>query len=135
MSRRKWSQEFSLLQNQFSAEFGRSNGGQFITVTKSGTNEYHGTVYGFFRNRYLNALDSRQKEDGFVRERNVPGNQFMPREDFFRGGVNVSGPMYLPRFGEGGPSILERQDKLFFFTSYERLQVGLRRRRRRASPR
>ena len=50
--------EFSLLANQFSAEFGRSNGGQFITVTKTGTNEYHGTAYGFFQNRYLNALDN-----------------------------------------------------------------------------
>src|SRR6185369_15502520 len=45
--------EFSLVQNQFSAEFARSNGGQFITVTKSGTNDYHGSTYGFFRSRYL----------------------------------------------------------------------------------
>ncbi len=117
-------QEFSLLQNQFSAEFGRSNGGQFITVTKSGTNDWHGTVYGGFRNRYLNALDSREIEDGKVREKNVPGKQFMPREDFFRGGVNIGGPLHLPRFGEGGPSIYNGKDRLFFFTSYERLQAG-----------
>src|SRR6185436_18512122 len=37
--------EFSLLANQYSAEFARSTGGQFITVTKSGTNEFHGTGY------------------------------------------------------------------------------------------
>ena len=60
--------EFSLLQNQFSAEFGRSNGGQFITVTKSGTNQFHGSFYGFFRNRYLNALDNLQKTAGVIRE-------------------------------------------------------------------
>jgi hypothetical protein len=117
-------QEFSLLQNQFSAEFARSNGGQFITVTKSGTNDYHGTIYGFFRNRYLNALDTREIEEGFVREKNVPDTKFMPREDFFRGGVNFSGPLHLPRFGEGGPSIYNGKDRLFFFTSYERLQAG-----------
>jgi hypothetical protein len=117
-------QEFSLLQNQFSAEFARSNGGQFITVTKSGTNNYHGSTYGFFRSRYLLALDTRQKEEGFVRERNVPGTQFMPLYDSFRGGANIGGPIYLPHFGEGGPRFWSGRDRLFFFTSYERLQVG-----------
>jgi len=116
-------QEFSLLQNQFSAEFARSNGGQFITVTKSGTNDFHGTFYGGIRNRYLNALDTREIEEGFVREKG-PGKKFMPREDFFRGGVNFSGPLHLPRFGEGGPSIYNGKNRLFFFTSYERLQAG-----------
>lgn len=116
--------EFSLLQNQFSAEFGRSTGGQFLTVTKSGTNEYHGSVYGFGRNRFLNALDTREKEDGFVRERNVPGTQFIPRLDLFRGGANLGGPVYFPRFGEGGPGLWSGKNKLFFFTSYERLHVG-----------
>lgn len=116
--------EFSLLQNQFSAEFGRSNGGQFITVTKTGTNDFRGSVYSFFRNRYLNALDVRQIEEGFVREKNVPGTQFMPREDFFRGGFNLGGPVIVPRFGEGGPSLWRGKDKLFFFFSYERLHLG-----------
>ena len=116
--------EFSLLQNQFSAEFGRSNGGQFLTVTKSGTNDYHGSVYGFARNRYLNALDTRQKEENFVRERDVPGTQFMPRFDLFRGGANIGGPIYLPKFGEGMPDVWSGKNKLFFFTSYERLHVG-----------
>src|SRR6185437_11241887 len=75
--------EFSLIQNQFSAEFGRSNGGQFVTVTKSGTNNYHGSFYSFFRNRYLNALDNFQKQAGVNRDRNSPN--FMPRSDYFRG--------------------------------------------------
>src|SRR6185369_4015717 len=114
--------EFSLVQNQFSAEFARSTGGQFITVTKSGSNDFHGSTYGFFRNRFLNALDTRQIEEGFVRERNIPGTQFMPRYDYFRGGGNVGGPVFLPRFGEGGPAIWNGKDKLFFFTSFERLQ-------------
>ena len=114
--------EFSFVQNQFSAEFARSTGGQFITVTKTGSNDFHGSAYGFFRNRYLTALDTRQIEDGFVREKNIPGKQFMPRYDYFRGGGNVGGPVILPSFGEGGPSIWNGKDKLFFFTSLERLQ-------------
>jgi len=117
-------QEFSLLQNQFSAEFARSNGGQFLTVTKTGTNDFHGSAYGFFRNRYLNALDTRQIEEGFVRERDVPGTQFMPRFDFFRGGGNLGGPLYLPKFGEGMPDLWSGKNKLFFFASYERLNTG-----------
>jgi hypothetical protein len=117
-------QEFSLLQNQFSAEFGRSNGGQFITVTKTGTNDFHGSLYGFMRNRYLNALDVRQKEEGFVRERDIPNTQYLPRFDFFRGGGNLGGPVILPKFGEGGPSTWRGKDKLFFFTAYERLHLG-----------
>lgn len=117
-------QEFSLLQNQFSAEFGRSNGGQFITVTKTGSNDFHGSLYGFYRNRFLNALDTRQKEEGFVRERNIPGTQFLPRFDFFRGGGNLGGPIILPKFGEGGPSTWSGKDRLFFYTAYERLHLG-----------
>jgi hypothetical protein len=117
-------QEFSLLQNQFSAEFARSNGGQFLTVTKTGTNDFHGSAYGFFRNRYLNALDTRQIEENFVRQRDVPGTQFMPRFDFFRGGGNLGGPLYLPKFGEGGPTLWNGKNKLFFFGSYERLNTG-----------
>ncbi|HEY6802085.1 MAG TPA: carboxypeptidase regulatory-like domain-containing protein [Pyrinomonadaceae bacterium] len=116
--------EFSLLQNQFSAEFARSNGGQFLTVTKTGTNDFHGSTYAFVRNRFLNALDTRQIEDGFVRERDVPGTQFLPRFDLFRGGANLGGPIYAPHFGEGGPKLWSGKDKLFFFTSYERLHVG-----------
>jgi hypothetical protein len=115
--------EFTLLTNQFSAEFARSNGGNFITVTKSGTNNFHGTAYSFFRNRYLNALDTIVKNAGVTRNR-ADGDLFMPRSDFFRGGGNIGGPVFFPRWGEGGPSLWKLRDKLFFFTSYERLQTG-----------
>jgi Carboxypeptidase regulatory-like domain len=114
--------EFSLLQNQFSAEFGRSNGGQFVTVTKSGTNDYHGTIYGFFRNRYLNALDNFQKQAGVNRDSNSP--DFMPRLDYFRGGFNFGGPVSIPNFTGEDRMFWSGKDKLFFFLSYERLQQG-----------
>ncbi|MBI5282675.1 MAG: carboxypeptidase regulatory-like domain-containing protein, partial [Candidatus Solibacter usitatus] len=50
-------QEFQVLSNGFSAEFGRAMGGVINTVTRSGTNDLHGTLYWFFRNRTLNATD------------------------------------------------------------------------------
>src|SRR6185295_4925516 len=107
--------EFTLLQNQFSAEFARSNGGNFLTVTKSGTNDFHGTAYGFFRNRYLNALDTIQKNAGTNRDRN--SENFMGRSDYFRGGFNIGGPFPLFHFGEGKPDAFKlARDKVFFFT-------------------
>src|SRR6266550_7800792 len=96
--------EFTLLTNQFSAEFARSNGGNFITVTKSGTNNFHGTFHGGIRNRYLNALDTIKKNEGITRNK-ADGDLFMPRSDFFRGGFNIGGPVFFPRVGEGGPSL------------------------------
>src|SRR6201991_1075653 len=85
--------EFNLLTNQASAEFARSSGGQFITVTKSGGNDFHGSVFEFFRNKDLNSLDTLQKLSGMTRETN-------PRLDQNRYGFNIGGPLYLPRFGE-----------------------------------
>jgi Ca-activated chloride channel homolog len=117
--------EFAFVQNQFSAEFGRSTGGQFLTVTKSGTNDFHGSVYGFSRNRYLNALDNAQQIAGVVRENPPPsGATFMPRYDFFRGGVNLGGPVFVPTFGLGARRFYDGRDKLFFYGAYERLQQG-----------
>jgi hypothetical protein len=95
--------EFTLLSNQFSAEFSRSNGGQFITVTKSGTNQFHGTAYGFFQNRRLNALDTQQILGGTTRDTN-------PRSDYSRHGGNIGGPIV--------------KDRLWFFASFERQQTG-----------
>src|SRR5260370_17760663 len=51
-------QNFTILQNQFSPEFGHSTGGQFNTNIMSGSNSFHGTAYEFFQNRNLNAVDN-----------------------------------------------------------------------------
>lgn len=111
--------EFNLLTNQASAEFARSSGGQFITVTKSGGNDFHGSVFEFFRNKDLNALDNLQKISGLTRETN-------PRLDQNRYGFNIGGPLYLPRFGEGGPFTYpwSGKNRLFFFFQFEQNNLG-----------
>ncbi|MBI4752710.1 MAG: TonB-dependent receptor [Acidobacteria bacterium] len=101
--------EFSLLANQYSAEFGRNTGGQFVTTTKSGSNEFHGTGYWYSRNRFLNALDTLQKNAGVIRE-TVPGKSRLARYDENRNGGNIGGPII--------------KDRLFFFTSFEGMQIG-----------
>jgi outer membrane receptor protein involved in Fe transport len=50
-------QEFQVLSSNFAAEYGRAMGGVINTVTKSGSNDLHGTAFWFFRNRTLNARD------------------------------------------------------------------------------
>jgi hypothetical protein len=102
--------EFSLLANQYGAEFARSTGGQFITVTKSGTNNFHGTAFSFFLNRHLNALDTQQKAQGITRSTDISDPNANPRLDNGRFGGNLGGPIL--------------KNKLFFFGMYERTQQG-----------
>src|SRR4029079_358173 len=111
--------EFNLLTNQASAEFARSTGGQFITVTKSGGNDFHGSAFEFFRNKELNALDNLEKLAGVTRETN-------PRYDQNRYGFNIGGPLYLPRFAEGGPTTYpwSGKNRLFFFFQFEQTGLG-----------
>ncbi|MBV9155259.1 MAG: TonB-dependent receptor [Acidobacteriaceae bacterium] len=93
--------EFSILQNQFSPDFGHSSGGQFNQVVKSGTNEFHGTLYEYFENRNLNAADNLNY---------VEGNPLHPRFDNNRFGGNFGGPI--------------KRNKLFFFLDYEYQPIG-----------
>src|SRR5437867_1153353 len=100
--------EFTVLQNQFSAEFGHSSGGQFNTVLKSGTNEIHGVAYEYFQNRKLNAIDEASKR------------QFTP--------TAARPTLTKPRFDQntvggaiGGPII---KNKLFAFGDYDYNPLG-----------
>ena len=51
-------QEFQIITNGYAAEFGRAAGGVVNIVTKSGTNEFHGSAFGYLRNRYIQATNS-----------------------------------------------------------------------------
>ena len=91
-------EEFTLLTNQFSAEFGHSTAGQFITTTRSGTNVFHGTGWWYSQNRHLNALDNLTRST-------TPEGRDKPRFDRNRFGGQLGGPI--------------KKDKIFFFGSYE----------------
>jgi Carboxypeptidase regulatory-like domain/TonB dependent receptor-like, beta-barrel len=108
-------QEFKIQTSTFAPEFGRTPGAQVSIVTRSGTNEFHGTLFEYFRNDVLDA------NDWFNNALRLP-KPALRQNDF--GGV-FGGPLYLPRFGEGGPSFHSRKDRTFFFFSYEGLRLRL----------
>ncbi len=93
--------ELSILQNQYSPDFGHSSGGQFNEIVKSGTNQFHGSLYEYFQNRNLNAADNLSAVDG---------TPLHPRYDNNRFGGTVGGPI--------------KRNKLFFFVDYEYNPVG-----------
>src|SRR5271169_6815745 len=98
--------QFTVLQNQFSPEFGHSSGGQFNQTIKSGTNSYHGRAYEYFQNRNLNAQDSIVAQSQ-VAQGIAP---FNTRYDNNRFGGMIGGPII--------------KNKLFFFTNWEYNPVG-----------
>jgi hypothetical protein len=107
-------QEFKVETSSYAAEFGRSPGAQVILATRSGTNDFHGTLYEYFRNDVLDANDWFSNSRG-------QGRSALRQNDF--GGV-LGGPVLLPRFGEGGRQPwYNGKDRTFFFFSYEGLRL------------
>jgi hypothetical protein len=92
-------QEFQISTQRFSAENGRSQGAAINMITKSGTNQYHGSVFGYFRNSALDTSEKVPNGDGT----STPENPDYSRQ-FFGGSV-------------GGPFI---RNKLFGFFAIER---------------
>jgi outer membrane receptor protein involved in Fe transport len=84
-------QEFQVVSSNFTAEYGRASGGVVNTVTRSGSNDLHGTAFWFFRNRTLNARDRYAS--------------FNPPEVRHQAGASVGGAI--------------RKDKLFYFLNIE----------------
>ena len=95
--------EFQVLTNSYSAEFGKASGGVVNIVTKSGTNEFHGNVFGYFRDKSLNAKDHFEQVDVFgdpIQREKSPFKQYQY-------GATLGGPV--------------KKEKTFFFSSFERL--------------
>jgi hypothetical protein len=90
--------EFTILTSNYSTEYGRSSGGVISAITRSGTNQFHGSAYEFLRN---SALDARNFFDG-------PTIPAFRRNQF---GASAGGPI--------------RKDKTFIFGDYEGLHQAL----------
>lgn len=90
--------EFSVDTNGFKAEYGQAGGGVITFVSKSGTNDVHGTAYDFLRNDDLDA-----------RNFFSPTRSIYKQNDF---GLSGGGPVVIPKVYNG-------RNKTFFFLSYE----------------
>ena len=87
--------EFRVLQNNYTAEYGRNGGGIISVVTKSGGNQFHGSVFDYLRNDALDANSYFNKVNGLDRDV-LKRNQY---------GATLGGPIL--------------KDKLFFFVGYQ----------------
>ena len=102
--------EVSLQTGLFSAEFGRAGGGVFNLITKSGTNDFHGTGRWLILSERFNALTNGDRLGGLTRPSVFTENVF---------GGSIGGPLPLPHFGEGGPTVDSGRDRTFFFFSLQ----------------
>jgi hypothetical protein len=93
--------EFKVQTSTFNAEYGRNPGVLIAINTKSGTSQFHGTVYEFMRN---NKLDARLPFDTTGTTAKLRFNQF---------GANLGGPIFLPRLST------KADKRMFFFFNYE----------------
>ena len=110
-------QEFKVLTSNYTAEFGRSAGGVVTVVTKSGSNQYHGSLYEFVRNDRFNANTFFNNRRG----RGLDGKSLSPtpRLRYNTFGGTFSGPLPFLHFGEGGPYFDSGKNKTFFFYSQD----------------
>lgn len=99
--------EVKVLLNNYQAEYGRNAGASINLVTKSGTREFHGSLYWYVRNNALNAND-------FFLNRN---SQARPLYRYNTFGGTIGGPVYIPgKFNKN-------KDKFFFFYSRENWEI------------
>ena len=91
-------EEFKVLTSPFSAEWGHTGGGVMILTSKSGTKDFHGYVYDYFRNRRLNARQVFSSTNLTKYVQNDPG-------------IAVGGPVLIPKVYDG-------RNKTFFFFDF-----------------
>jgi hypothetical protein len=97
--------EFRILENNYTAEYGRNGGGVITEVLKSGTNNWHGSAFDYLRNDALNANDFFNKND----PKNLLPRDVLKRNQF---GGTFGGPITLPHLVHG-------RDRFFFFVDYQ----------------
>ncbi len=114
--------EFKVQRSLFSAESGRSGGGQINVVTRGGTDQFHGSAFEFVRNDILNANDFISNRitttPPFGRESNGKVRRAPFRYNNY--GFTIGGPIYAPHFGEGGPAVTKLARTYFFFSEEQR---------------
>lgn len=96
-------QEVQILTANYSAEYGRSAGGQVRIITKTGGQQFHGSVFEYLRNSATNANSW---------SRNRAGQPIAP-DKFNQYGWNVNGPVFLPKLWNTD------RTKMFFFVGQE----------------
>jgi hypothetical protein len=101
-------QEFRINTSTYSAEYGRSPGGQISLQTRSGTDEVHGNLFDYFRNDALDANNWFNDHTSPVTPKTAE------RQNDFGG--TFGGPVYLPHLYDG-------RGRTFFFYSYEGLRL------------
>ena len=110
-------QEFQINRSNYSAELGGASGAAVNIVTKSGTNETHGTLYAFFRNDGMDARNpfsfSQALQPGNVFDPAVPDSQGRPVKD----------SLSRQQFG-GTVGFPIHKDKTFLFVAFEGLRQG-----------
>ncbi|HWQ53214.1 MAG TPA: TonB-dependent receptor [Bryobacteraceae bacterium] len=98
--------EFKVVTNDMRAEFGQSSGGVINMVTKSGTNEFHGTLYEFVRN------DSMDARNAFATQADSRTGRIKPILRYNQYGGTLGGPVEIPKVYSG-------RNRTFFFFGYE----------------
>jgi hypothetical protein len=96
-------EEFSVLRANYLPEHGRSSSGEITVITRSGTNQFHGSAYEFFRNDVLNG-------NNYFNNLNLLARPPLRWNDF---GFTFGGPLYIPNHYN------KDKDKTFFFYSQE----------------
>lgn len=99
-------QEFRVQSSTYSAEYGRSPGGQFSLLSRSGSNGLHGSAYDYLRNNFFDAND-------WFNDHYGKPQPSLRQNDF---GGTLGGPIFFPRLYDG-------RDRSFFFAAYEGLQL------------
>jgi outer membrane receptor protein involved in Fe transport len=108
-------QEFQVITNNYSAQYGRNLGSVVNIVTKGGGNEFHGS--GFEYHQDQRNLDSLNNIERAACVPNQPCYPLRFLSNIF--GFTAGGPIVVPRFGEGGPAVKLLKDRAFFFVSYQ----------------